>query len=81
MDLRSGGAPCLGVGINRTENEVWTALGAPDQQRYYGETKVITYNGLGVEFTLERYTVKGIARVPKRNAGLTAIQWLRTMFP
>jgi hypothetical protein len=73
--------PFLGLGINTTEDTIWTALGTPDQQRYYGDTKVIAYSGLGVQFTLERFSVKGIAFVPVSRPDLTLFQAVRAMIP
>ena len=71
----------LGVGINTTEDAIWTMMGAPDAQKYYGDTKVIAYSGLGLEFTLERFAVKGIATIPVTRPELTILQAGRLMFP
>jgi hypothetical protein len=71
----------MGIGINTTEDTIWSALGTPDQQRYYGDTKVIAYSGLGVQFTLERFSVKGIAFVPVSRPDLTVFQAVRAMIP
>jgi len=73
--------PFLGIGINTTEDTIWTALGTPDTQKYYGDTKVIAYSGLGVQFTLERFSVKGIAFVPVSRPDLTVFQAVRAMIP
>lgn len=69
------------VGINDTEDAIWTAFGKPDMQRYYGDTKVIAYSGLGVQFTMERFTVKGIGFVPISRPDLTIVQVARAMLP
>lgn len=71
----------MGVGINTTEDAIWTMMGTPDAQKYYGDTKVIAYSGLGVQFTLERFAVKGIAFIPVSRPDLTILQAGRLMFP
>jgi hypothetical protein len=71
----------LGVGINTTEDAIWTMMGTPDAQKYYGDTKVIAYSGLGIQFTLERFAVKGIAFIPVSRPDLTIFQAGRLLFP
>jgi len=78
---RGACAPFLSVGINTTEDAIWTAMGMPDRQKYYGDTKVIAYSGLGIQFTLERFAVKGIAFIPVSRPDLTVFQAARLMLP
>lgn len=73
--------PVLNVGIGTPEDKIWTTLGRPSRERYQGEIKVITYEGLGVEFTLERFTVQGIALVPRERSDLRLPETLRIMLP
>jgi hypothetical protein len=73
--------PFLGVGVNTTEDVIWTMMGTPDAQKYYGDTKVIAYSGLGLQFTLERFAVKGIAFIPVTRPDLTILQAARLMLP
>jgi hypothetical protein len=77
----SGCSPFLSIGIGTSEDKVWTALGTPDRQSYEGETKNIAYDGLGVEFALERFVVKSITMVPRRQPNLLPAQIIRLMTP
>jgi hypothetical protein len=67
--------------VNTTEDVIWTMMGTPDAQKYYGDTKVIAYSGLGLQFTLERFAVKGIAFIPVTRPDLTILQAARLMLP
>ncbi len=81
-DANGGACPgFMGMGINTTEDIIWTAMGTPDRQKYYGDTKVIAYSGLGIQFTLQRFAVKGVALIPISRPDLTILQAGRLMLP
>ena len=47
----------LGLGIGSNELAVYDRLGRPNQERYAGDAKVMSYDGLGLSFTLRRLVV------------------------
>lgn len=51
----------LGLHLGTPEEQVWYALGAPDDQRYAGDAKLLAYRSLGVTFTLRRLQVVEIS--------------------
>ena len=58
----SGDCPdVLGLHLGSGEEQIWYALGAPDQQGYSGDIKVMIYRPLGLTFSLRQFQIVGIA--------------------
>lgn len=51
----------MGLGLGTAEDVIWSRLGAPTEQSYAGDTKLLYYRDLGLQFALRRFQVVGIA--------------------
>ena len=80
VDAVLGSCPdTFGVGVGRTEGEMFTALGQPASQKLSAQRKTVRYPELGLEMGLETYTIMQIRKVrPTRNAFL---RFLRSIVP